>query len=94
MTKEKAEQFIKEVTGRKIRWGNWDNKDYFIIPTGKWFDKTYKDPFYWKFEGVDQNNEKDRYYVFEGLSVDIYGNHWEYVEDFERYLEMLDLSDL
>ena len=90
MTKEKAEQWLKEVTGRKIKWGGW-GKDRYFISTGRWIDKTYKDPYLWKFEGIDENNDKDWYRVCEGFSENKIGECWEYVEDFEAYLELLDL---
>ena len=88
MTKEQAEQFLKEVTGRKIRSNWWDKGDY-IIPTGKWDDKTYVDPYLWGFECINPNNRKGWVIVGEGFSENLCGNFWEYLENFERYLERI-----
>ena len=90
MTLEQAEQFLKEIKGRKIRMSAWD-KDYYVIPTGTWLYKTHKNPYSWKFECINPNNSKTWYCIWEGFSKDNYRVRWEYFPDFETYLELLDL---
>ena len=77
MNEKQANKWLKKVKGEKIRMDCWP-KDHYIVPTGKWFDNGYTFPYYWKFEGVDQDNEKYGHYVMGGFSANIFGRYWEY----------------
>ena len=80
MIKEEANEFLKQVTGKKIRMGCW-NKDSYTIPTGEWKNTSHLNPFWWSFWTIDQDGDKNWYYVGEGFEKDRDGEHWELVEE-------------
>ena len=80
MTKEKANEWLKQVAGRKIRPKGYLKK-YHSIPTGEWKTTSYSDPYHWTFWVIDQDGNKDWYYVSEGFEKDEDGYQWELVEE-------------
>lgn len=89
MTEEKANEWLKQVKGRKIRRTHWGEGEY-RIPNGEWRDTSNIDPYYWIFWCIDEDGEKDCWYVYEGFEDSGQGVNfkWVFVETFDDYLEM------
>ena len=80
MTKEETYQWLKQITGRKIKKGYWD-KDHHTIPTGKWRGASHLNPHYWTFWAIDEDGNRAWYYVSEGFEENKDGNRWELAEE-------------
>jgi len=86
---EKAEKFFSKVKGKKIRYSNWKDEEYYIPEELE--GCIMKGKFYTSYGTVI---EKSTWMVKQGFNIDVWGGCWDFIDKADKTKCVCEINSL